>query len=46
MTKSPAAYKTIFTKWWLIDMIFYGVLMGGLSIVNVSPRGRGHGGSG
>jgi magnesium-transporting ATPase (P-type) len=36
MSKSPQAYKTIFTKWWLIDMIFYGFLIGGLSIVNVS----------
>jgi magnesium-transporting ATPase (P-type) len=34
MEKSPRAYKTIFTLWWYIDLIFYGILIGSLSIAN------------
>jgi Na+-exporting ATPase len=36
MDHSPANYRTIFTKWWLIDLVFYGILIGALTLVNVS----------
>lgn len=45
MEKSPRAYKTIFTLWWYIDLIFYGILIGSLSIANfvIVVWGRGDG---
>ena len=45
MEKSPRAYKTIFTLWWYIDLIFYGILIGAVSIVNfvIVVWGRGDG---
>lgn len=45
MDKSPAAYKTIFTMWWFIDLIFYGFMMGSLSLVSfiIVVWGRGNG---
>lgn len=41
MSKSPEAYKTIFTLWWFIDTFYYGFLIGALAIVNVCLSGRG-----
>jgi len=45
MDKSPAAFKTIFTLWWCIDLVFYGVLIGALTVVNfvIVVWGRGNG---
>lgn len=45
MEKSPRAYKTIFTLWWYIDLVFYGILIGALSIANfvIVVWGRGDG---
>ncbi|KAL7410384.1 hypothetical protein BDY24DRAFT_400352 [Mrakia frigida] len=34
MLKGPTAFRTIFTLWWWMDLVFYGVLMGGLTIAN------------
>ena len=36
MDHTPKAYRTIFTTWWIIDLFFYGVLIGSLTLVNVS----------
>lgn len=45
MDKSPGAYKTIFTLWWCIDLVFYGILIGALTVLNfcivVFIRGNG-----
>ncbi len=45
MDKSPAAFKTIFTLWWCIDLVFYGILIGALTVVNfvIVVWGRGNG---
>ena len=49
MLKSPEAYRTIFTRWWWMDLFFYGFLIGGLGItafavpVYASPLNGGKG---
>jgi hypothetical protein len=32
MTKGPGAFKTIFTFWWFVDLVVYGVVMAGLTL--------------
>ena len=34
MSKSPKHFQSIFTLDWYLDLIFYGVVMGGLSLAN------------
>lgn len=34
MLRTPADYKTIFTKWWIIDLFAYGFLMGAIALAN------------
>ena len=36
MLRTPAEYKTIFTKWWIIDLFAYGFLMGAIALANFS----------
>lgn len=34
MFKSPEAYRTIFTRWWWMDLFFYGILIGALGVIS------------
>jgi hypothetical protein len=34
MFKSPEAYRTIFTRWWWMDLFFYGILIGSLGVIS------------
>lgn len=34
MLRKPSEYKSIFTKWWIIDLFAYGFFMGAIALAN------------
>jgi Na+-exporting ATPase len=36
MERGPKEYQNMFTKWWFIDLVYYGMIMAGLALANFS----------